>query len=522
VSRAAKDLVLALSFSNVLFLKGWMELVEGVRHPYYRADGRHYWTDCAALMLDVALLALVFWVAVSAARRYRGGIAWPLARGTFLAFFVFWLVLFYNVLRTQVPMLSLASLAGLLGRVPLSLLLLALLAGGAVVFRRLRLSPVRLAAGAVLVLSPFVPLTFANAIRVGATPSSGAGPKSNSPPPALRGQPGPRVVWLVFDSLDFQLAMGERPSGLALPELDRLLSESLSATQARSPAPVTGRCLPALLTGRHVRRALPHGRDDLALTFQDTGEVGLWSRQPSLFSRARAAGRSTALIGWFHPYCRVLGHVTTRCAWRPFRAEGEALSLRGPMTELVSQILPPALRFSWPAWLTADEARASRAAHIEAYQELLAEARTAVADPSIDLVFVHWPVPHWPYIYDRESEAFVFEPDARASYLDNLVLADHTLGELRRDLERAGSWDTTAVLVTSDHAWPEASSITGRHDPRVPFILKLPGQQTPLEHDQPLDTVVAASLLEQIQSGEISTPDSAARWLRAHASRVGT
>src|SRR2546425_7901138 len=35
----------------------------------------------------------------------------------------------------------------------------------------------------------------------------------------------------------------------------------------------------------------------------------------NLFRRARALGYDTALIGWYHPYCRVLGSDLTRCYW---------------------------------------------------------------------------------------------------------------------------------------------------------------------------------------------------------------
>jgi hypothetical protein len=50
-----RDLGIALSLANLLFLKGWLELLEGVRHPYFRKEIIFYWYDTAALMLDVLL-----------------------------------------------------------------------------------------------------------------------------------------------------------------------------------------------------------------------------------------------------------------------------------------------------------------------------------------------------------------------------------------------------------------------------------------------------------------------------------
>ena len=50
-------------------------------------------------------------------------------------------------------------------------------------------------------------------------------------PPSLR-----RVVWLVLEELDHRIVFEARPTGLELPELDRLRRESLYADAARPPA----------------------------------------------------------------------------------------------------------------------------------------------------------------------------------------------------------------------------------------------------------------------------------------------
>lgn len=120
-------------------------------------------------------------------------------------------------------------------------------------------------------------------------------------PPSLR-----RVVWIVFEELDQRIVFEARPTGLELPELDRLKRESVYAHAARPPAGTTDVAIPALITGRPVVAVEPMTPSDLQLTFAD-GKTASWSAEPNVFSRARVLGYDTALVGWSLPYSRILG-----------------------------------------------------------------------------------------------------------------------------------------------------------------------------------------------------------------------
>src|SRR5262249_39249933 len=112
-----------------------------------------------------------------------------------------------------------------------------------------------------------------------------------------------RVLWIIFDEWDYRLTFEDRPAGLALPALDRFRSESLSATDAHTPALDTAAVLPALLTGRD----LIHANQKMA--------PEAWVKLPTVFSAARQAGFNTAVIGWYLPYCRILSGSLCDCAW---------------------------------------------------------------------------------------------------------------------------------------------------------------------------------------------------------------
>jgi hypothetical protein len=102
-------------------------------------------------------------------------------------------------------------------------------------------------------------------------------------------------------------------------------------------------------------------------------------------------------------------------------------------------------------------------------------------------------------------------------YFDEVALADRSMGELREAMERGGVWDSTAVIVSSDH-WYRAKPLIGYpKDTRVPFMVKLPGQTRGMRFDEPFNTVVTKRLIEDLENGSIS---DAAAWLHEHKGNV--
>ena len=94
-----------------------------------------------------------------------------------------------------------------------------------------------------------------------------------------------------------------------------------------------------------------------------------------------------------------------------------------------------------------------------------------------------------------------------------MVLADSLLGEIRTEMTRARAWDDGTVLITSDHPSRQSRHLDGKEDPRVPFLLKLPGHTAPLIYDRPLRTLVTRALLDAVSRGEVTTAAGAAEWL---------
>ena len=391
-------------------------------------------------------------------------------------------------------------------------------------------------AGIALVLLPFVLVTF---LQVGwslATADSAIafGDRALVPPSPTGKTPATRVVWLLFDEMDQRMTFSARPSTVHLPEMDRLRSQAIYASNAYPPADWTRLSMPALLSGQLVSRFKPLDADELMIAFAGTEEAVRWSTQPNVFSEAREGGFSSAVVGWYLPYCRIIGSLTS-CSWQGGQWKYDRMTVPECMLaqiQSVMQVTPFAAQLGLTRRLmTEGHARLRREKHMDAYLTILDDAKEAATDPDLDLVLVHWPIPHPPGIYDRSRDDFVLGEGG--NYLDNLELMDRALGEILRSMEDTGTWETTTVLVTSDHSWrtefwrrqlfwtSEEAAFANRTDHRVPFLLKIAGQKEAMTYEPVFNTVLTHDLLLALLRGKVRTLNSIVSWLDQHRSIAG-
>ena len=293
---------------------------------------------------------------------------------------------------------------------------------------------------ALLLLSPFVFITFCHAAR---HLSQGDAAFIDKPLAGLiqSRAASPRVLWFIFDEMDQRQTFEQRLFDVKLPAIDRFREESLYATNAYPPASWTIRSLPALFTGKRIRKAEPLDSDDLAITYCETGKTVKWSREPNVFSKAREMGFNTAVIGGYHPYCRVINKDVSSCFWQPWDPfdTGPKQTLGATMIEDLKVSFGVFGDPSRPQWSKrAKEIRAEILRgvlhevqyHAEVYTSILKESSKVIANPRFGLIVVHWSVPHPPSIYDRstqrlrDSEVNVTD----TSYADNLALGGSHAG----------------------------------------------------------------------------------------------
>lgn len=385
-----------------------------------------------------------------------------------------------------------------------------------------------------LILFPFAVLQTLGALGAAvtaATPSRFANLATLPAPPASANHS--RIVWILFDEWDEELVFSKRPQHLQLPNLDRLAAQSFTATHATAPTNRTLSSIPALLTGRAVADADPESPSKLLLKFAGSDDYQSLSNLPTIFSEARQLGWTSGLVGWYHPYGRLLAPQLNACLWHstaqtylrrayieflgPWRG---ALALWRDQFPRARSGIIPGLSFTSFDWSASDF---SRADHLRLARDLHQDALRLLRDGSLHLLFLHYPVPHPPAIWDRSSHQPSF--DRLHSYADNLDLTDSLLGDIHRTLVSSGEWDRTTLILSSDHPsrdlwatttyWsPESAALNngGTHD-YVPFLVHLPRQSQPLRYEKAFPTLATHDLILALIRSELTTPGELAAWM---------
>jgi hypothetical protein len=505
----------ALSLANLLFFRAWYDVLYAPELHFNAADPA---PQVMGLFAAVVTLALPLWALLWWAQQAERSGARQAARWT----------LFAVVLLCWRPQSWEEYLAIKFGTP--SALLLSLPVLWAVVRWRERLLPAL--RFALLCAAPFVLVTFGRGAML-------LLPQPERPAPAfLPARPeAPRVLWLIFDELDYGAAFARRPASLMLPEFDKLVASGFLATQAQPPAPMTQQSIPSLLTGRMVKRSVisPNRELRLFLPGDDATPVP-WDGMPTVFTRARELGVNSSAHGWFLPYCWLLRDQVVTCSWWELTWQQAAQSMQGTVLDngldhlymlakravgLADVSLLRRRHRRWPE-MGGD---AHRALRVQAHRGHVQAVREAATDARLGLVYGHLGVPHPPSIYNRARAEFAGD----GGYLDNVALADRTLGELMSALEASGTGKHTTVVVSSDHSFryhlwaagmtKEDKAALAEPDTRVPFLIRFPGEHAPVKYEAEFNTVVTGELIMAILRGEVAEPAAAARWLEERAGR---
>lgn len=495
-----RDLLIGLSLANLWFIRLWGEVL-AVAGPDAYFSSIHN-ADIYALMLNVLLLGGAFALGATWLRT-RGRVG----RRVMVTAFTLVLLAQLNQLGPELNpgVLSLVDpwKSGKYVDVLVPLLVVGALVAACVRWPQRAL---RLAVGFVLVLSPFVAVTFGRAalILLQVDPSDALAAKAPSVETDIPKRAGPRVVLIVLDAMGRRHAIDARPDSIEMPALDRLRAEALDASQVTQIGRQTKISVPGMLSGLEVETSEPEGADELLLTLED-GSTVPWSETDHLIAEAQSLGGVGVIAGWYHPYCRIFDH-SDACETYPARTVGSRARETGFWRAVAEQqmALVPYLSL-----------RLRQVEIVETQREDLAQA--AVLGER-GFVFLHVIAPHTPWIWDHEEQDYTLTEFSPDGMFFNLELADVMLGEIRAAMERAGQWDSTAVIVTSDHvAQYRPRWIEEPDDTRVPFIVKLPGANGGVTYDRALDGIVVHDLASALLRDEITDYASLVAWLDAHA-----
>jgi hypothetical protein len=491
IQRLMRALV-AISLANLCYLRIWNELLHHPDHNYHEAPP-YSPVDYTAAIIGVVLLAAGLYFVIQVV--WQSNRRWMRAIAMSTVLFVF-LVLLDFVRRLLGPAFG----AYVLTRNLLILGMFAVLLLAALVFRQ-RFYAVLF--WLLAILSPYAAVNLVYAVANVASPGKES-PRAQLPGRAV--EPGyvakNRVIWIIFDEWDQAAIFDRRPAGVKLPVLDEFVKQSVVATQAFPPSGSTLLSLPALLTGRPVSAAEVRGDSELRLKYAGDNEWRDFRSSDNIIVEMLRAGKKVAVLGWYHPYPRILPvspNLTVRSwGFSAFQSFDRSNVVSAVATQYGFLALP----------------RFSRMVAQERYADMHAAALAAVADPSIDFVFLHYGIPHSPGIYDPTEHRLLTAPTSdTAGYNCNLALADRTLGELSVEAGKAGLGTSTAFILTSDHWWRWSPWLEREPDYRVPLIIRAGNDGTAAMVESPLCTVHLPELVSRMIEGSVFDNAGVVGWL---------
>lgn len=325
----------------------------------------------------------------------------------------------------------------------------------------------------------------------------------------------PRIVWLLFDEMSYDQAFDHRWPGLALPNLDRLRAESVAFTDMQPDGYFTERIIPSLLLGKPVVDARSTGAGVLQYQSVRGGAWTTFDGNATLFADAQRRGWTTGISGDYNPYCRMLEDQLDWCSMRLI-VFGDHLS--GDKTTLENVAAPVEAMWARARHRQFEPARSEA----ERFAEMMRAGKQLVTDQNIDLAFVHLYLPHPPGFYDRKTGRVLIG----GSYIDNMALADRSLGELMQALAQTSRAQSTTVILSSDHSWrvwlwrnafgwtkeDEQASGHGHFDPRPMLMVRFGDESAPAQVSRPVPLLAMHAMIEAMMAGEIGDPQQLETW----------
>jgi hypothetical protein len=325
----------------------------------------------------------------------------------------------------------------------------------------------------------------------------------------------PRIVWILMDELSYDQTFDHRQPDVALPNFDRLARSSVGFSAMRPAGKWTEEILPALLLGKPVAALRKSYGSPPSYRSTPQGPWVRFNQYDTIFADAQSLGWTSGVAGWYNPYCRLLPSVLDRCFWQ-YSEPGNfdlASSLRS--TNSVTENMAAMAPFRAKILTLLHRSGSPNPSHRDDYTSLMTHAQDLLNDSRIRFVFVHLPVPHPPGIYARRSHTLA----DNGTYLDNLVLADQSLGALRDVIQSTPAAANTTLVVSSDHSWrtfwwrgsgawsAEAERVThgGKFDDRPVLIVHLPGEDTAQVIAKPVNVLVVHRILGSLLRGQIHT-----------------
>ncbi|HZN04449.1 MAG TPA: sulfatase-like hydrolase/transferase [Candidatus Polarisedimenticolia bacterium] len=515
-----------------LFYTPFLAALGTERNRYFLFWGRK---DTLAILLSILLLSGTAALAGLAIDRTAIRILRGLKDVVFLTF------LLLGILANLLPLLHIEALlefarahrgaAGVLLDIASGILAIAWVLG--VWLRRERM--IRIARGATFVFSPLVLLLLGPALFWRSWDYT----RDPIPAASGEGENGAPVYFLVFDEWSYQRMVEGHEVRPEFANVRAFQEHALFFRTARAPASSTHVSLPRILFQSRDDEALPYVFIDRKDPEEPSGprpehitdNLAPSGAPESLLGLARRNRYTTYLVGFYLPYPHIMGNEADVDRAYSNYPKGDTLVERMVVTTLGAPQywFMPGISGLWKGiWARVFSRHWVRLNH-RVRDDLFAIVGTA---PRRALVFVHFPAPHAPFVFNPDGSyrgPFPIHSGATADvdsdimagtpedYHRQMLYVDRLVGEVTERLKRAGDYDRALIIMTADHSWREDPAIAPGDEHRakrhVPLLIKLPGQTTPrvLDTDVALDELrplIAGAMRGEVGAGSVAAAET--------------
>jgi hypothetical protein len=327
---------------------------------------------------------------------------------------------------------------------------------------------------------------------------------------------GPRVVLIFFDYWDYHYTFVRRPNFVKTPNIDNLTNISFNGHNVARTSSKTFAAIPSTLSGHRIDYARRIAGDRLLTQYAAEYYPRIWNNQETMFSDARNAGYNVGVVATaFHPVCRMFRQYISRCVIddHPFDYKNRTVlnRLDNVVTSTLWQV-PPIRRVLFGE-------RKIFHSHWGIHLKLsnIDSLKKSSINPKISFLYSHLFIPHAPNIWNSIKKEYMYEnEDDPKNYFHSIVFLDKVIGELRAELEKAGLWDKTALILTADTGNVGGQAGSGLkaykewgYDKknRVPLIIRLPGQKHRVDLHRRVSGQTLRRVIQQIFAGKITKPE---------------
>jgi hypothetical protein len=294
------------------------------------------------------------------------------------------------------------------------------------------------------------------------------------------------VVALLFDELSFAYLYDGASVRAEFPEIRRFSASATNYLAASSPAHETLVSMPAYLAARTFDDVKVEPEGLVAFTGGDVHAPFTARAADGLFATARRLGYRTEMAGYYLPYCDLLGSLVDRCQSLSFYNVSRVDRGFSPLHAIATTFVLWPRQFPFGLLKNRAFARLQR----DLVARTAAFAMTPIGRSTPTFRFVHFSVPHLPFVFDEHGFDPPLDPLRTAPddlYARQIRYVDRLVGQILAAMQRDGSYDDATVIVMSDHGF----RFGGRErDPmHIPFIVKEPGQTARRDMDAPAPAV---------------------------------